>query len=191
MTDLNKFVEDAIKTESKVESIKVNEVLLAQTLIILVQAGNVLDQIKKHAFYDKPYDIDGLISRAALMNDAVVKLNNVNLNTITDDETELKINPRIFHSIVGIATESTELLEALDINGENMDNINIAEEFGDIDWYKAIGCDELGIEWVTILDTVIDKLKTRYPNAFTSEDAINRDLTKERTVLETMKTSVN
>jgi hypothetical protein len=67
-------------------------------------------------------------------------------------------------------------------------NINIAEEFGDIDWYKAIGVDELNINWVTILDTVISKLKTRYPDAFTSEDAINRDLDKERKVLDKMET---
>jgi len=188
LTDLNKFVNDAIKTESKIDCIKVNETLLTQTLLILVQAGNILDQIKKRAFYDKPYNIDDLVLRAETMNTALNELNNIDLNGLVDDEAEIKINPRIFHSIVGIATESTELLEALDITGENMDNINIAEEFGDIDWYKAIGVDELDIEWDTILDGVISKLKARYPNAFTSDDAINRNLDKERAILDKMET---
>ena len=109
---------------------------------------------------------------------------------MVENEDEMSINPRIFHAIVGISTESTELLEALDFSGKELDNVNICEEFGDLDWYKAIGCDEFNISWDTILNTVIAKLKARYPENFTSKDAINRDLDKEREILDTMETEI-
>ena len=89
---------------------------------------------------------------------------------MVENEDEMSINPRIFHAIVGISTESTELLEALDFSGKELDNVNICEEFGDLDWYKAIGCDEFNISWDTILNTVIAKLKARYPENFTSKE---------------------
>lgn len=188
MSQLEQFVNDAIKTESKIKHVEVNEELLIQTISILINAGNILDQIKKHVFYNKPYKLEELRNHTVAIHDATTNLGNINTNNIITKETKLKINPRIFHSIVGIATESTELLEALDIHAENMDNINIAEEFGDIDWYKAIGINELDIKWVTILDTVIKKLKARYPNAFTTEGAVNRNLDNERKILNEMET---
>lgn len=190
MLSLEQFVEDAIKTESKIDSVKVNETLLSETISILISAGNILDQIKKNIFYEKTYDIDALMLQVNKLNQSISSLNSIDTNDIVDKKSTLSINPRIFHSIIGISTEATELLEALDPAGNNMDNINIAEEFSDIDWYKAIGCNELDIKWVTILDAVIAKLKARYPNSFTSEDAINRDLNKEREILDTMENQI-
>jgi len=186
MSHLEQFVIDAIKTESKIDSIVVNEKLLLETISVLVHAGNILDQIKKNVFYGKPYNVEDFLQHNVSLGYAIRELSGIPLCDIDDDKKTLNINPRIFHSIVGIATESTELLEALDISGENMDNINIAEEFGDIDWYKAIGVDELNINWVTILDTVIAKLKSRYPDKFTSADAIERNLEAERAILNKM-----
>jgi len=189
MTELTQFVSDALKTESTVDSIKANEKLLINTIAILIGAGNILDQIKKNTFYDKPYDIDTLFKLVQKISIATKNLNTTKPEDIVGDKKTFGVNPRMFHSIVGISTEATELLEALDFSGENMDNVNIAEEFGDIDWYKAIGTDEMGIEWVDILTTIINKLKARYPNAYTSEDAINRNLDKERSVLEQVETT--
>lgn len=189
MSDLNRFVADSIKTESRIDAVYVNEKLFQETINILIHAGNILDQIKKNVFYNKPYNVEVFLDHNVKLGYAIRALSSIPLEQIELDKIKLDINPRLFHSIVGISTESTELLEALDIKGENMDNVNIAEEFGDIDWYKAIGVDELGINWVTILETVIEKLKARYPNKFTSEDAINRDLNKERDILERMDTN--
>ncbi len=185
---LELFVENALKTESQIKKVKLNEDFFKELRLILIAAGSMLDQIKKNVFYDKPFNVDGLIDNTHLLNAAISRLNNLDVNDVTEYGTEVLINPRIFHSIVGIQTESTELLEALDITKKELDNINIAEEFGDLDWYKAIGVDELGISWDTVLETVIAKLKARYPNKFTSENAINRNLDKERKILDTMET---
>lgn len=53
----------------------------------------------------------------------------------------------------------------------------------DILWY----CKYYNIDVEKIFDTNIAKLKTRYPNKFTQEDALNRDLKSERKILENGK----
>ena len=58
------------------------------------------------------------------------------------------------------------------------------KEFGDIDWYKAIAFDAWNVDPESPLNAVINKLKLRYPEKFTSSAAINRDLSKERETLE-------
>lgn len=184
MESLDKFIQDAIKTESKIDKIEVHENFLKGIISILINAGSILDQIKKNAFYGKKYNVDNLMLHIASINESLNTINVINVNEISISKNTLDINTRLFHAIVGISTESTELLEALDFSDNEMDNINIAEELGDIDWYKAIAVDELNISWEVILDTVIAKLKKRYPTKFTSEDAINRDLETERKTLE-------
>jgi len=146
---------------------------------------------------------------------------------------------RMLHSIMGIVTESTEIMAAARAN----DRVNFLEECGDTFWYLAILADELDIvseleniddfepavkERTDLLDvckkalfygskvnldvfkletikmykgicssveinggdvetvqlTNIKKLKARYPDKFTDRDAENRDLTKEREILE-------
>jgi NTP pyrophosphatase (non-canonical NTP hydrolase) len=94
---------------------------------------------------------------------------------------------RILHSTMGISTESGELLDAIKKHvfyGKKLDFINIKEELGDLFWYIAVLCDDLNIDIGGILNKNIEKLKSRYPNRFTEESAINRDLKKEREILE-------
>lgn len=180
----NEYVPNAIRTEAHVENIGCNELFLTSVVSVLIHMGNMLDQIKKHAFYGKPYDMDELAQRMAMVRDTFITMQTLTPEEIEGNEHIMKTNPRLFHSIVGIATESTELLEALDLYGVKPDNVNILEEFGDIAWYTAIGIDELGGDWENILAKNIEKLQARYPEKFTSEAAINRDLDNERTILE-------
>lgn len=53
-------------------------------------------------------------------------------------------SPRILHAAIGAMTEVGELLLATD-------DINLKEEMGDICWYVAIACDELGIGFEDLL----------------------------------------
>lgn len=43
----------------------------------------------------------------------------------------------------------------------------------------ALICDKYAIDYNEVLDANIAKLKVRYPNKFTTEDALNRNLTEE------------
>lgn len=96
----------------------------------------------------------------------------------------------LLHAAIGISTESGEILDAFKkhlIYGKELDLINISEEIGDVMWYVAIISRYLGHDFQTVLDTNINKLKARYPEKFTEEDALNRNLDAEREILETVK----
>lgn len=65
-----------------------------------------------------------------------------------------------------------------------IDLVNIQEELGDLCWYLANFCRINNFDLEKILDNNIAKLRARYPEKFTQENAINRNLENERKVLE-------
>lgn len=94
---------------------------------------------------------------------------------------------RLLHSAMGLSTEANEFLDALKkwiFYGKELDTINLGEEIGDNFWYAAIACDELGKSFEEIQIAVIQKLRKRYADKFSSADAINRNLSAEREILE-------
>ncbi len=96
-------------------------------------------------------------------------------------------NCDMLHAAIGIATEGGELLDALKkamFYGKPLDVVNLKEELGDVMWYIAIACQALGTTIDEVQAIKIAKLKARFPNKFTSQDAIERDLDNERRVLE-------
>ena len=93
----------------------------------------------------------------------------------------------LLHAAMGISTESGELMDAFKrkiFYGKDLDVVNLKEEIGDIMWYMAILLRELDLDFNEILQLNIDKLRARYPEKFTEFDALNRDLDKERAILE-------
>ena len=186
--DTKQYITDALQTESKIDTVTVNPQLLSSTIEILIAAGNMLDQIKKHVFYGREYDTDKLIREFSNvikslddLNPTIIETKEGNLN-----EEDTAFDPRVFHSIVGIVTEGVELLEALAT--PEFDKVNFIEELGDLNWYEAIGIDAVGSDFDTVLQTNINKLSksknARYKDGFTSEEAINRDVKAEREILE-------
>lgn len=94
---------------------------------------------------------------------------------------------RLFHYFVGAGTEAGELLDAIKksiIYGKPLDVVNLKEECGDLLWYIARACDCLGFTFEEVMELNINKLKARYGEKFTEDAALNRDLDKERAVLE-------
>lgn len=99
---------------------------------------------------------------------------------------------RMLHAFIGIATEAGELLDALKKHifyGKGLDIVNVEEELGDLDWYQSIAIHALRLNryntsWEQIWEKNIAKLQARYPDKFTSESAVNRDLAAERAILE-------
>lgn len=98
-----------------------------------------------------------------------------------------KIDPRLLHGVIGLCTESGELLDALKktlFYNKPLDVVNVKEELGDLLWYIAIIMDSIGTNFDTECGRVIDKLKSRYPAKFETQLAENRNLDDERRVLE-------
>lgn len=92
-----------------------------------------------------------------------------------------------FHMITGMQTESAEISDVYKKHiayGKPLDFVNIKEEIGDIMWYIANMCNLHGWDLSEIMATNIEKLKARYPDKFSNEHALNRDLVKERGILE-------
>ena len=105
----------------------------------------------------------------------------------TDGTLNDKGDRRIEHAIMGLVTEAGELTDALKrykFYKQKLDRVNLIEEAGDIMWYLAILCDELGVSFETVWEKTIRKLKTRYPEKYTHKNAKIRNLQKERKELE-------
>lgn len=184
MSTLKNYVTDAIRTESRIESVNVNKETLIAVLKAYIAVGNLLDDLKKNIFYNKPVDS---YKWAQQKNTIHTQLGDIMSNIDGLRVDTMSFDPRLFHAIIGIATESTELVEAIltavDNNGD-IDHVNVKEELGDLNWYQAIAVDASDADWDAILTTNIEKLRKRYPEKFTSEHAINRDLVAERKILE-------
>lgn len=94
---------------------------------------------------------------------------------------------RLLHAAMGITTECGELMDVLKkytIYNKPIDTVNLQEECGDLFWYIALLADEVGFTFEDTFEKNIAKLRARYPNRFTEFDALNRDLNKEREILE-------
>jgi NTP pyrophosphatase (non-canonical NTP hydrolase) len=94
---------------------------------------------------------------------------------------------RLLHATLGLTTEVGEfadLLKRMLFYGKELDIPNGKEEIGDIQWYCGLAIDVLKTTLDEVQTMNITKLRIRYPEKFTEYDALNRDLDKEREVLE-------
>lgn len=94
---------------------------------------------------------------------------------------------RLLHVAMGLATEAGEFVDQLKRHifyGKPIDTVNLIEELGDTSWYERIGCDVLEVTLVEMLERNVAKLKARFPDKFTAEKAVVRDLVAERVELE-------
>ena len=187
--ELTQYVKAATRTESRIDNVTVDLTTLTLVANMFIHAGNLLDVIKKNQFYGKPININAWNAHVQSLHDLSGADGALLLPEQTDLRTSdlLPVDPRVFHGCVGVATEGTELIEALmkAVTGiNNVDAVNIQEECIDSCWYIAILHDALELSWDDGLERNIAKLKKRYPDKFTAGDAIVRDLEAERKILE-------
>lgn len=96
----------------------------------------------------------------------------------------------ITHMLFGIITETGELTDIFKKGlayGKEIDWVNVEEELGDIMFYIASFCRINGLNLEEIINTNVLKLESRYPEKFTQFHANNRNLEKERGILEKQK----
>lgn len=192
ITSFNEFIPLALRTESNIDAIKTNKEMLVLLLSTIITMSEVLDAVKKQVFYsnDKKLRSEESFDNILTASSAVDALREMLM--VRDEENlsltdNIEVNPRIFHGLLGTITESGELAEILlnaVMSGEDVDPVHVSEELADSDWYKAITVDELNIDYYMSLTNVIRKLRVRFPDKFSIEDAANRDLKAERIALE-------
>lgn len=93
----------------------------------------------------------------------------------------------LLHAGMGMMTEIGEFMDQLKkylFYGTKLDKINLKEELGDIEFYQTLARMVLGYTEDDVIQANMSKLRIRYPEKFTKEQAVNRDLKAERKVLE-------
>lgn len=136
-----------------------------------IEAGDRLDIIKKATIYGKDFPV--LLPPCS--------------ETAEEAGYAERVPADIIHAIIGMATEVSEIVEALlkAIEGEEeLDLVNLQEEFGDVLWYMVLGATKAGFNLDGAAKANTAKLRARYPDNFTNEAALNRDVDNERKVLE-------
>lgn len=185
--DSKTYVQNAIRTESTIPHAVVDDRFTFEAVVeAFIASAALLDMYKKNIYYGKPIDptkqagvVNGLIGAAR-------QLNQGHYLPLTKTDV-LHIDSRILHAVIGIATESGELMEAVQAKlsvQKDLDTVNLAEEVGDLNWYEAILIDALGADWDEVRERNIAKLRARYPDKFDSDKAVNRNLEVEREILE-------
>lgn len=182
--NLTQYQEKALRTESKVDRIVANAVELNYVFGAFQVVSEMLDCLKKKIYYNNPKKYNEQFHELAEKLHYMTTCCDRHHDII--DDNELPVNPRVFHGIIGLATEAGELVSALQsaLNGHDLDPVNVMEEMGDQDWYMAILHDALGLNPEETLDRNIQKLAKRYPEKYTDLHAEHRDLDAERYILE-------
>lgn len=149
-------------------------------LRLFILSGQIMDLYKRQVFYGKDFAADQ-------MEPLMAEINAISAHEADDGQkNEIPFNSRILHAAMGFATEAGEIMEALEdsLAGKDFDTVNFMEELGDLNWYQAIALDETGLTLEETCEKNINKLKARFPEKFTETHAIDRDLGKERGILE-------
>lgn len=183
--NFNQFQPLALVTESRIEKVQANRYGLLALINLSIAATEVMDQVKKNVFYGRPINEEVVGKRIAEIKSMAGALEDAGIATA--DKEEIKVDPRLFHGIIGKFTEVGEMLEAMEEHistGAPLDVVNLREELGDDNWYNAIICDATGIRMEDALSLVIDKLRARYGEKFDAYLANHRDLVTERKILE-------
>lgn len=100
---------------------------------------------------------------------------------------------RLIHAVLGMITELGEFCDPLKrhlIYGAELNVTNMGEESGDSAWYWALAANAMEMQLAEIFERNIAKLRARYPDKFTSEKALNRDLDAEKRALEGGTTTI-
>lgn len=183
--NLVEYQEKALRTESIVDEVVADKNELLHVLAIFVTAGEMLDCLKKKIYYKNPKKYNEKFQE---LSDSLKYFDTCADRHHSEQIEEVLegVNPRVFHGIIGVATEAAELVSALqkNITGSTIDAVNVQEELADASWYNAILNDALDLSWEEGLVRNIAKLQARYPEKYTNEAAENRNLEVERKILE-------
>lgn len=155
--------------------------ILHMRMGVISELGELVDAYKKHIAYKKPLDFTNVREEIADICWYLVNEMRFHELTINFDFTKLEMNfserlqpVQAAHAItVGLTDAYLKITEA-----PSMTNY--------YEYLKALYqlCHHLGIDFYVALDLNIKKLQARYPEKFSEEAALNRDLTTERKILE-------
>lgn len=95
--------------------------------------------------------------------------------TINED---LSNKDKVLHALHGMAAEVGEIHSVYQkgYQGHEFDSNEMKKELGDLLWFIAEYCTVFNWNLEDIMQLNIDKLKARYPEGFSEEKSINREV---------------
>jgi len=97
---------------------------------------------------------------------------------VTDSDATFAICPKLLHGAVGVSTEAGEILSIAKAHwryNRPLDRQKLIKELGDLRWYYNLILVSLNMTDEEILDANAAKLKARYTNGFTTDEANKKD----------------
>ena len=178
--NFKEYSERVLANESVVTNSTYDIERLKRAAHLVTISNEILNQVKREIFYKKS-DFEKYDKLNSDLKEAVD-----NVQVPLEKPLEEIISLRVLHALLGLNTESAELLECIPkvINGEALDSVNLNEELGDVLWYQAVLVDALQLDLNSTMEVNALKLEKRYKKGFNFEQAVHRDLDAERKILE-------
>lgn len=182
------FQQYLIESERTLKSLGKELDLLHCATGLVTESAELVDAIKKHVFYGKSLDVVNIkeelgdilwyIAIPVRMFDLDLDFNRQNGNYYKNKiKNQIKTPEGLIKFFLTFNSMFKALCSAILIRPLPSDFDNIFEEINLI-------CEIYNLNLSEIMDININKLKARFPNNFTQEHALNRDLEKERAILE-------
>lgn len=187
------FVQNALKTEHSEEDYqrvrrRLSKEDLTMLRVLLNRIAHLtmqLDMWKKKVFYGNTKhkvldELDFAKQEHGYLADHLSS-NHYTQKNISDTK-----SLRILHAIVGMVGESGELADAFGkfLKTGKLDEVNLKEELGDMDWYEAVCLNALKVTHEEVWRTNNEKLAARFGVSFNEKGAIDRNVDNERKILE-------
>jgi len=177
--DLLQYQTEAQRTKSdKFYGGRVTRDYLASAIRLALDAGKRIDAIKKSLFYGKnntSYPVN--CEPPVLVNCTALPFHLIN------DSRQRGID--VLHAALGKFTEACEVLELLSTTFETNTPFDLQKfifEIGDGFWYDAIALEAIGTDFQNCAGLNNYKLRQRFPEKFTEEQAIHRNEAAEEAV---------
>lgn len=182
------FQQYLIESERTLKSLGKELDLLHCATGLVTESAELVDCIKKHVFYGKPLDVVNIKEELGdlLWYIAIpVRIFSLDLNIkVENTSTYIKNVKKQIVSKEGLIRYFLSFNTIVNKLASTIDNDY------DIYYFKSLFeeinflCEIYSLNLSEIMDININKLKARFPNNFTNEHALNRDLEKERAILE-------
>jgi NTP pyrophosphatase (non-canonical NTP hydrolase) len=149
----------------------VNPLFLGILLAGRKKTAQLVDATKRGLFYDKTDRLEQLGYLTEARNDFGLPYHE---------------DVDVLHAVLGMEGEVNEITEAVfdDNLTAEQKRAKVIDESGDTLWYMALLFKKYGISFEDVFDANIAKLAKRYPDKFTTDAAVNRDLEAESNVLQ-------
>lgn len=191
------YVQNALRTKSDNFYAADNEavnIALLSVMNSLKELEPMVDGLKRACFYGNDLTDDlmlGVASLADYYEQVEQKGTDEEKKILEQMDEQLarmkRVDADTIHGILGLFSEACELVQAVMKyveEGEQVDVVNVREELGDLQWYMAILANATETSFSNMCIKNITKLRSRFPDKFTKEKSDNRDLDKERKILD-------